>query len=1178
MHHGITGLFSKRLKITILLFLLLGIFSRSGIAQTSFGTLTGTISDTTGAVVSSVPLTLTNTETGEQRKVIGDASGNYSFVNLIPGVYKLDAQAEGFQHFIQSQIVIQVQTTTRIDLALKVGQLSQSIEVTTQAALLQSDSGNLSTVIEGRQVQQAPLNGRNVMSLVTLVPGVVAQGASEGNPAGNNTQGWGNFQFGGGLANQGAEYFDGVLLNTNYANQPALIPTQDMVKEFSVTTNSTGAEYGNTAGGVVNIASQSGTNGYHGSVYEFIRNKDLNANLFFNKQVGAPRSAFTQNQYGATFGGPIKKDKAFIFFSWEGFALRSGNRYIGSVPTDAQRAGDFSAPGLHSIYDPCAGAVSASGLCNGTPPAKTQFAGNVIPSGRINPVSAKLLALWPHANVASATPVNNFTHSFSNGFNYNQYNVRGDYAISSKQQLFVRYADWRDTRLPADNLGTHVALMGGFQSKQAVVGDTITINASTLVDLRIALTRFVTHTGPQSANVDQTTFGLPSSYNSESNRGDPSPCVTGIFTQFCTTNLGLTIGATNNNYEFVGGITKILGKHSLKAGYSIRRMEFNQGQVNYPSGFFNFDTAFTANGAGTGDAFASFLLGYPTRAGGGAITGVQQGKRTSGLQFYQGYYLTDTQQIGSRITLNYGVRWEIPTAWQERHDSLAVLLPGTTSPLGSQIQDPITSQAIPLKGTMALVNSPLYHSRYDMNTPYTLFAPRLGASFRVSSSTVVRAGYGMFYLPAGVSFLSSPANFSVNNAITNPPFATGSTPVTTMSNPFPNGIQQPGGHSQSYLDSLYGKAINTVTPQQSYPYNQQWNLTVQQQLGGSASVEVAYAGASGVYLPQSIQLDVLPLSYLHQASAQAASGQAVTFASKVSNPLAGLIPNAPSTTTYGQLLLPYPQYLSVQNTQNNAYHSSYQALQAKLEKRFSMGASLLAAYTWSKVISNTDTQSTYLESNNGSNNGGVFQNALDPAGERSVSAGNVPQLLVVSYTLDLPFGHNRRFLSNAGPVVDHIIDGWGANGITTFQSGFPLTLTLATVPSQLQPFNFTSVRPNVVAGCQKELSGSRFDRVNSGSWFNKSCFTAPAAYTLGNEPRVDPTLKMDGFRNFDFALFKNTSVFERATVEFRAEVFNLFNTTRFAAPNSLFGSAAFGTVTAQENNPRLLQFALRLKF
>jgi len=686
------------------------------------------------------------------------------------------------------------------------------------------------------------------MSLVALVPGVVPQGGSQGNPSGNNVNGWGNFQFGGGIANQGAEYFDGVLLNTSYTNQPALIPSQDFVKEFIVSSNNTTAEYGNTSGGVVNMASKSGTNELHFSAYEFVRNKLLNANLFFSKRNNIARAAFTQNQYGATIGGPILKQKAFVFGSWEGFALRQGNTLLTSVPTVAEKGGDFSAANFGTIYDPCGAAGTTNGgvgygLCAGTPAAgPTPFPGNKIPAGRLDPVVQHLLAQEPNPNINTATPVNNFVRSYPTGTNYNQYNVRGDYTLTQSQNLFVRYAQWDIIGVPNDTLGTKVGRQGKDYSKQAVIGDTWTISPTMILDSRIAFTRFQINAVPMVAGLDQTTLGLPGSYNSEMNRGWPTPCIAGEFTNFCSNNLNLyQIGAANN-YEIVSGLTKILGRHTMKAGLALRTQQFNYAQTQFSSGFYAFDGTFTnslAKSGGTGgDAFASYILGYPnntTSSTSSQPSGIQEGIKTAGAQRYQGYYFTDTWQVGSRLTATLGVRWEIPTFWRERHNSMDVFMPTTASPLGS-FKDPTTLATISLQGLPAIPGTAAYSSPYGMVTKLNMFAPRIGLAYRASNSLVIRSGYGLFYIPTASSFWSGPVNLSVNAAVTPIPIINGTIPTASMSNPFPNGFLFAPGPDASKLPNFYGSVYNTLVPNQKRSYNQQWNLAIQKQLNNNSSL------------------------------------------------------------------------------------------------------------------------------------------------------------------------------------------------------------------------------------------------------------------------------------------------------------------------------------------------------
>src|SRR5712692_2893632 len=354
-------------------------------------------------------VTLTNLGTSERRTMQTDEFGNYQFVNLVPAQYKLEVEKAGFRRFTREPIVVEVQAAVRIDVGMQVGDVNQVVEVTAQTPLLQTESTSLGQVVESRKVLEAPLNGRNIYALVALVPGVVPGGQSGTTPTGTNPFAWGNYQIGGGQGNQSAAYIDGAPINTSYVNLTALVPTQDAIQEFRVQTNNLGPEFGRLAGGAVNLTTKSGTNGFHGSAYEFFRNRVLNANTFFNNKAGVQRPAFSQNQYGANLGGPVIRDKTFFFFGWEGFRLRQGQSFVYSVPTDAMRAGDFSnvrngSGAVVPIFDPlttcgrfnnpmCATDASGKEIVT-----RQQFSGNVIPPTRIDPASKILTNLWAHAN------------------------------------------------------------------------------------------------------------------------------------------------------------------------------------------------------------------------------------------------------------------------------------------------------------------------------------------------------------------------------------------------------------------------------------------------------------------------------------------------------------------------------------------------------------------------------------------------------------------------------------------------------------------------------------------------------------------------------------------------------------------------------------------------------------
>jgi hypothetical protein len=357
-------------------------------AQTSYGSIVGTVIDASGATIPGAAITLTNNRTSDRRVAQSNSDGAYEFLNLLPGQYRVDVEKAGFKHLTRDPIEVLVQATVRVDAAMQIGDVGQTVEVSAQTPLLQTDTSSLGTVVESRKVQEMPLNGRNVINLVTLVPGVVAQGSSMTNPTGQNIFSFGNYQIGGAIAGQNATFYDGAPLNVAQGSLIALIPTQDATQEFRVQTNSLGPEFGRFAGGVINLVSKSGSNSIHGSGYEFLRNKVLNANTFFNNSSGKPVPAFTQNQYGANVGGPIKKDKTFFFFAWEGFRLRYGFPFLVAVPTAQQRIGDFSntrnaSGALIPIFDPTNNVVGANGQVT-----RPQFPNNMIPLSRLDSLEA----------------------------------------------------------------------------------------------------------------------------------------------------------------------------------------------------------------------------------------------------------------------------------------------------------------------------------------------------------------------------------------------------------------------------------------------------------------------------------------------------------------------------------------------------------------------------------------------------------------------------------------------------------------------------------------------------------------------------------------------------------------------------------------------------------------------
>lgn len=1152
-------------------------------AQSTFGSIVGTIQDSTGGVIPAAHVTLTNLGTSESQGIDTDSTGSYHFVNLAPGRYRIAIEKSGYNRKVMDNLQVLVQQAVRADAVLDVGAVTQTVEVTAQAALLQTEQSSLSQAVEGRTVQEMPLNGRNVLNLVSLVPGVVPQGSTSGSALGNqgngattNPNGWGNYQIGGGAANQSATYYDGAPLNVSYVNSTVLVPTQDAVQEFRVATNSVSPEFGRFAGGVINLASKSGTNSFHGGMYEYVRNTSLNASNYFATTI----PAFHQNQYGASLAGPIRRDKTFFMGAWENFALRVGLPTVTTVPSADMKKGNFTAAGIPAIYDPlttCGTSGNpACGVDGSGNPIYTrqqfQYNGqlNVIPPNRLDPTAIAMANLFGAPTLPNAL-LNNFQTNGTGGGDYTQINARVDHAISDAQHLFARYTHWSGSTIPNDlfhNKAT--ANQEIYGTHNAVLGYTLTINPKTVADVHLSYLRFTFGFYPPSTGADLSVFGpaFGSLQNKVTFAQYPASQVTGM-----QTFNYVTVRNANNNEILSESITRILGRHNLKFGAESRKIEWGYGQTNYSSGQFAFTTAFTAlnpqKPTGSGYAFASMMLGYPSS---GQIQEILIAKQQ---MWYHGVYFQDTFQATPKLTLNLGVRWDFPGEFSEAHNSAAVFLPTQTDPLGQSV-------GLPLKGLASMVNSSAYSNRSIHPAKWDLFAPRVGFAYRFRNDAVIRGGYGISYLPNDVVFGNAPWDAAPNLATTIMDVSDdgGLTPSAVLSNPFPGGILQPSRSvtNATLESSILGSTIQLPVPDQAAPYAQQWNLALQQQLRGNMSFEIGYAGSKGTHLPLNSVVKGFPYFELNQiADSRLSQGNALL--AKVANPFYGKVPSTAGVLTkptiaQGQLLRPFPQFNGVNNVSQMEGGSTWNSLQVKVEKRLRQGSVVLGTYTWSKLLSNSDSVTTWLD-NSGGIGSGTIQDWNNPRGEKSVASFDVPQRATISYVLDLPVGRGRRFGANMPAVADKIVGGWGLNGTTVFQSGFPLLL-YAQPTTLSSTFGGGTPRPLVAAGCIKKATGSAFSRVNK--WFNTSCFTQPGPFQFGNEPRADSGIRAQGVANWDVALTKSFAFTERYNLKFDSEFFNLANRVQFAAPNTQVGNPLFGKVTATRNQQRLIQLALRFSF
>ena len=1174
-------------------------------AQSTSGTIVGTVTDASGAAVPNATVTVTNLGTNETRVAKSDGSGNYSAVNLLPATYKISVEAANFKHFLRQPVQVAVGATVRIDAPLQIGAATETVEVTTQAPLLQTDSSSMSQQIEGKTVQEMPLNGRNSMNLLALAAGVIPGGSTSGSPGANQGQGhtsnvgFGNYQIGGALAGSGQMYVDGGPVNTLGGNLggnvTALIPTQDAVQEFNVASNNVSAEFGRFGGGVINMATKGGTNAFHGTAYEYIRNSFFNANEWFNKRsqitAGKPNKPpqWNQNQFGFSVGGPILKDKAFFHFTWEGFRSDTGSITPTNVPTVAMQAGTVA----HFIVDPincpdptnpvaCTSITyyDASGatVTPNSKTAPTNVAKSTINPNNIDPLAAVLRNYYPLPNNTNAIGQNNWTAVPATPDAQRQYDARIDYNLSAKQRLFARYTYWAIEDAGFNVLGNYQGwLTENAKSldyvQQAVLGDTITISPKTILDLRLAYLRADTPNStvaslgmsfgkyPSNSYLNQLASSMTAHMIAQYTFATANPNVQnyGLYSFGKCCSVGHD---WYNNYTVSASITHIVGNHSVKIGGLITRYG-DHSIAGGNSGSFQF------NGQSSGDQWADFLFGYETGTGSSLTTQAP----AYGYSYYQGYYVADTWQATKKLTLNLGLRWELPGGIFAGHDYNTVLLPDANDATYS------------VKGTIALVNGPQYSSKSSINLKHDLIAPRVGFAYRLNNSTVVSGGYGISYMPIDVSTGGMPVKSpNISNPNTCGSTTATPNPAQLLYNCFNalNPIVGPPLRQANYFTMLKyyentGKAMNNSYPYQKYPYSQQWNFSVSRQLPGNAMAEISYVGAAGIHLPASgWNYNQIP-NGSYNSSGLATTGPQTGLALTAKSGTCGTT----TTLTVGQCLRPYQHYGNMRDMLAYVGQTNYHSLQIKGEKRFGAGGTLMGNFTWAKMIGNTDTQLNAAEAGTGGANSGSggapgYQDYTNLRGERSTVTYDVPFRSVFSYILNLPLGKGQRWGANANPVVSHVISGWGINGITTLQHGFHLPMKTSTTAVLNQSFGAGSIRPNYAAGCSKAspLSGN----AKIAQWFNTSCWSAAPAYTFGNERRVDANIFQEGIKNFDLSFLKSTQVTERIAVQFRAEFFNVFNRKQFTQPSSSVGDALFGQVVATVNQPRLVQFNLRVNF
>ena len=1141
---------------------------RAQVAMAQTAQITGKVTDPSGAVVPGVEVSAVNLDNGSRRDTVSNSDGYYTLPLLQPGNYELRAQLSGFKTIARSGIKLEVQQVARIDLPLELGGSSEEVRVTAAASLLETETSALGKVVDATRIQSLPLLGRNPYSLVALVPGARPAAGLNDLPVDQISTAF--VSINGARGNQNEYLLDGAPNTAAAQNQPVIFANADSVAEFKVETNAYSAQFGRAGGGVFNVVTKSGTNELHGSAYDYLRNDILNANSFFSNRAGIAKSAFRFNQFGATAGGPLRlgrlydgRKRSFFFGSFEAVRFSQGGTYVGTVPSLLERAGDFSQTRnsqgqVIQIFDP---ATTRRNPANTAQFLRDAFPGNVIPRSQWDSVAAKALTFIPLPNTAGSglTGANNYVVPAINSIRKDTFSIRLDHAVSERQRLSGRYSYDRTPFVRANVYSSIASPTFGpqvFTRQNLALDHTVTYSPKMIGSVLYSFTRLSNVRRPLSIGFDFATLGLPASLNGPLYPPSfPSISVTGMGGSSSLTNSGtanligqndfITFG--DNTHSLLGSITRLFGRHSLKFGGEGRLLRPNYQQFGDSAISFSFGPAFTQgpdptrSSASAGYGFASFLVGVA----GGSYTFAPA---LAIQHIYYGFFLQDDFKVSQRLTFNLGLRYEYESPRTERYNQLANFDYASAPPL--------QAPGLTLRGVLqypGVGGVPRSQWNPDRNN----LSPRVGFAYRATPKTVLRGGAGVFYAAiTGVG--GAAAGFGVSGFEAATSVVTsldGVTPITYLSNPYPSGINQPSG-SRLGASTLLGQSIRFTDRNIATPYSVQWNLDVQRELAGNILVEVGYAGNRGLKLFGDLDLNQLPDSALAQAGA---------LRDLVTNPFFGSVTTgalSSSTVARAQLLRPYPHFAGVTAVNSTWAASSYHALVVSANRRFSGNVALQAAYTFSKVID----QATGAFSGE-TVSGGAVQNYNNLRAERSLSALDAPHRLVVNGVWSLPVGAGRRWAPPRGTSA--ILGGWELSGIATLQSGGPLGITSASNTTFAQGGgqrpNFTGISPRVA---EEERSVNR--------WINPAAFVAPPAYAFGNAPRTFGDVRSDGIANIDLSVVKKTRVSERFTVQFRSEFFNLLNTVRFAPPNTAFGNPAFGTVSNQTNQPRVIQFALKL--
>lgn len=1041
--------------------------------------LVGTVTDPSGAVVAGAAVTTQNIETNVERRVVSDDRGRYSVSPLAVGHYQLTVEAKGFRTLSVTDIYLTIGQKGVTDVTMQIGQVSEKVNVTDTSTLLQAEQAAMGQSVENKKIVDLPLNGRDFTQLVALTPGATTAGNAyeTGSPS---------VLIDGHRSTKTTSTIDGVMNVDQLFQGFPISPSIDSIEEFRVQSGNFSADQGMGPSNV-SVRLKSGTNSYHGSAFEFLRNDKMDARNFFQPE----RSILKRNQFGGSAGGPIKRNKLFWFGGYEGSRQSSGNDYSLTVPTAAMLKGDYSAPGSPTIVDPLTG---------------VRFPNDIVPQNRINETATFFTPFYPLPNSGSQ-----FVYAPPSTLQSNQANVRVDYYLSDKSRLFGGYTINKRETFDPDPQPKNGGLTRRGQGQRANLNWNYTLTASMMNTLTLGWSRFKNVLTPSILGTNYTVQSGLQGFNETSARFPGFPSIgIGGYQGINGFDWDPLINPTDNR-QIGDDFSFIHGGHQIRAGVDLRRFMWSSQSATVGRGDLYY------SGDYTGDGWADFLLGIPVSA----FRQYPQSNYNQ-LSYNYAFYVQDDWRVTPNLTINFGMRYEYDTWPVDSRNQVTSFdtatgkfVVGHKSGQGPDLAaQPLAALAWNLFGNLMQTASQAGLPNRTLRFPdKNNWGPRFGLAYRPASlkNTVLRLGYGVFYegLQNGNNYSNITATSipwiisqGVNNTL----------PTPTLDNqhlfaPF----DAPGAASPSIQPILYDPGART-------PYVQEWNVAIQRQLGRSTSLEIAYVGNKGTKLETDVPLN---------------------------RPTPG-----PGDMDPRREFPQLSEGFAVRNEASSIYHS----LQAKVERMYSNGLSLIVSYTLAKSIDNSS-----------SDFGSGVQDANNLSLERAVSDFDYRQRLSVGYVYDLPFGTGKA-IKPGNRALQYLASGWEISGIVTLQSG--------------SPFTISSGRDVANTG-----SGSqRPDRVSSGvlsnptinRWFDTSAFVLNAPYTFGNSGRN--ILYGDGLSNWDAALLRNFKVREGASLQLRGEFFNALNHADFGTPVTNFSSGNFGKVFSTRNSPRIGQVALKFIF